>query len=136
MVSLTPPVLAARLDSEVRRRLHSAAHPVSEVRVQRLRINAMTTLVANLEFAFQSSRRAPSEWRALLLVRADLLWKRRVTLPSPHELTHEIVVPWRADVKNLSSAEPWLNDVLFFLPSCRVFEFWRYFVHRFRRRPI
>ena len=43
----------------------------------------MRTVLANLEFALNTARVRPAAWRALLLVRVDVEWKRMVALRCP-----------------------------------------------------
>ncbi len=125
----TPAHMVSMLKAELHHRLHEH---LTAVRVQPLLANALTTHAANLEYARHMAQTPPADWRALVLVRIDLLWKRAVELPPPSAVTHEIIVPWRVDLKNLSrvDAEPWINDVLFFIPACRLREVWSFFVRR------
>ena len=96
---------------------------VSAVRVKALLATQMQTLLANLEFALHSTRASPAHWRALLLVRIDLRWKREVVLPPPGQVTYQMISPWRVDT-NLTTGGAWLNDVFLFVPACRVSELW------------
>ena len=121
-----PPIARMWVEAEVERALQP--HLVG-MRVQPLLSNQMRTLLANLEFALHTARVPPAQWRALLLVRIDLAWKRDVPLPSPAQVSHELVVPWRVDT-NLGSNGAWLNDVLVLVPACRVSELWTALVRR------
>ena len=78
-----PAAAASSLEVEARRLLGGW---LNTVRVQPLLANQMRTVLANLEFALNTARVRPAAWRALLLVRVDVEWKRMVALPLPAEL--------------------------------------------------
>lgn len=121
--------LRALLEGGLRDSIASPGISLGAMRFQPLLGSQMKTLLANLEFVLHASRSSPSQWRALLITRIDLRWKKRVRLPLPSQWGSEIIAPWRLDRRNATATAPdtapAINDVLIAIPACRIAEFWR-----------